>query len=112
MTSPVTKAARAIARRALATIVSITVAGFCAAVLAQDYPAKAVRIIFPYPPGGQPDIVLRLIAQQFSTQFGQPFQVEHLPGSGGMVATTNIVLNPEMAASTILSFCDWVTKSS
>ena len=82
------------ARTACAAMVSMGAAIFCTAALAQDYPAKPVRIIFPYPPGGQPDIVLRLVAQQFSTQFGQPFQVEHLPGSGGVVATTAFLRQP------------------
>jgi tripartite-type tricarboxylate transporter receptor subunit TctC len=85
-----TRAGRAV-RAALATIASLVVAGMGSVSLAQEYPAKAVRIIMPYPPGGQPDIVLRLLAQQFTTQLGQPFQVEHLPGSGGMVATTALL---------------------
>jgi tripartite-type tricarboxylate transporter receptor subunit TctC len=70
------------------------VAAVCTSVLAQDYPAKPAKIIMPYPPGGQPDIVVRLIAQQFTTQLGQPFQVEHLPGSGGMVATASLLRQP------------------
>jgi tripartite-type tricarboxylate transporter receptor subunit TctC len=81
-------------RMAAAAIVSMAAAGFFTAALAQEYPVKPVKIIMPYPPGGQPDIVLRLIAQQFSAQFGQPFQVEHLPGSGGIVATNALLRSP------------------
>jgi tripartite-type tricarboxylate transporter receptor subunit TctC len=82
------------ARAAFAAIVSVAAAVFCTAAPAQDYPVKAVRIIFPYPPGGQPDIVLRLIAQQFTMQFGQPFQIEHVPGSGGVAATNALLRQP------------------
>ena len=65
---------------------------FCMVGNAQDYPNRTVRIIVPNAPGGQPDIALRVLAQQFSAQFGQPFVVENIPGANG-VAAINALLN-------------------
>src|SRR5688500_2378960 len=81
-------------RAAFATILSMAAAVFCPTALAQEYPAKPVKIVFPYPPGGQPDIVLRLVAPQFREPFGQPYQLGHLPGSDGVVAASPFLRQP------------------
>ena len=54
---------------------------------AQSYPARPVRIIIGFPPGGTTDIGTRLIAQQLSERLGQPFIVENRPGAGTHMAT-------------------------
>src|SRR2546421_6278060 len=56
-----------------------------AAALAQDYPAKPLRFIVPFPPGGGNDTVARAIAQQMSPALGQPVVVDNRPGAGGSV---------------------------
>ena len=52
-------------------------------VLAQAYPAKPVRLIFPFPPGGPTDLLGRAIAQKLSDQMGQPVVADTRPGAGG-----------------------------
>ena len=54
---------------------------------AQPYPARPVRVIVPFAPGGQVDVVARLIAQRLSEQLGQQFYVENAPGGGSTIGT-------------------------
>ncbi len=53
---------------------------------AQDYPAKAMRFIVPYPPGGASDVVARLIGQHMSETWRQPVVIENRAGANGMIA--------------------------
>src|SRR5260221_14167494 len=53
---------------------------------AQDaWPAKPIRMILPFPPGGGTDILGRLIAENLSTRLGQPVVTENRGGAGGNV---------------------------
>ena len=58
---------------------------FLASVFAQAYPAKPVKLIVPFPPGGNTDIVGRLIAQKLSDGLGQQVYVENRGGAGGTI---------------------------
>ena len=53
----------------------------------QAYPARPVRVIVPYAPGGQTDVLARLIAQKLSEQFGKQFYVENILGASGNIGT-------------------------
>src|SRR5262245_54134911 len=52
---------------------------------AQTYPARPVRVIIPYAPGGPTDVFGRLMAQKLSEQLGKQFYVENVGGGGGNV---------------------------
>ncbi|HET7159628.1 MAG TPA: tripartite tricarboxylate transporter substrate binding protein, partial [Burkholderiales bacterium] len=54
-------------------------------MLAQTYPAKAIRLILPFPPGGPTDIVGRLTGQKLSEQVGQSVIADSRPGASGNV---------------------------
>jgi tripartite-type tricarboxylate transporter receptor subunit TctC len=55
-----------------------------AAAITQDepYPTHPVRLMAPSGPGGNPDVLGRLLAEKFTTAFGKPFIVENVPGAG------------------------------
>jgi tripartite-type tricarboxylate transporter receptor subunit TctC len=58
------------------------------------FPARPVRIIVGYGPGGATDIVARLIAQWLSERLGEPFVIENRPGAGSNIATEMVVRAP------------------
>ena len=60
---------------------------FPAVVCAQSYPAKPVRMIVAYPPGGGTDIVGRIVAQKLGENFGQSVVVENRGGASGNIGT-------------------------
>ena len=53
----------------------------------QTYPAKPIRLMVPFPPGGSTDIVARIVAQKLASQLGQPLVIENRGGAGGTLGT-------------------------
>ncbi|WP_454622118.1 Bug family tripartite tricarboxylate transporter substrate binding protein [Bradyrhizobium cenepequi] len=68
---------------------------------AADYPARPVRWIVGYPPGGATDILARLIGQRLSEKLGQQFVIENKPGAGNNIAT-EAAINAEPDGYTVL----------
>jgi tripartite-type tricarboxylate transporter receptor subunit TctC len=71
-------------RKKLLTLALIAVAGNA---LAQSYPAKPIRMIVPYAPGGGVDIIARATAQELSKRVGQQVIVDNRTGAGGNVGS-------------------------
>ena len=58
--------------------------------LAQAYPAKPIRLVVPFSPGGAADLTARTIGQKMSEQLGQPIVVENKPGANGVVGIDTV----------------------
>ena len=57
---------------------------------AADYPSRAVRVIVSAPPGGGPDLVVRLLADKLQQRWRQPIVIENRPGAGGNLGTGDV----------------------
>src|SRR6187431_1872939 len=71
------------------------------AAFAQEYPAKPVRVVIPWPPGGSNDIVGRLVAQKMSENLKQQFIVDNRGGAAGTIGS-DVVAKSEPDGYTIM----------
>ena len=62
--------------------------------VAQHYPARAVRIVVPFPPGAATDILGRLLAQKLGEAWGQPVVIDNKPGAGSIIAAETAAKSP------------------
>jgi tripartite-type tricarboxylate transporter receptor subunit TctC len=81
-------------RRAMQRVALGLVAVFSAAASAQDWPARPVRIVVPYAPGGNTDSIARITAERLSSALGQQFIAENRPGAAGFIAAEFVAKAP------------------
>ena len=62
----------------------------CTLAQAADYPAKSVRVVVPFAPGGGTDVVARVLGQKLSVILGQQFVIENKSGAGGSIGTDQV----------------------
>jgi tripartite-type tricarboxylate transporter receptor subunit TctC len=73
--------------RIFASVLALTALTHTNTLSAQNYPAKPVRVIVPFAPGGPTDVCARLIAQKLSESLGRQFYIENIVGAGGNIGT-------------------------
>lgn len=78
--------------KAIALLALALAAG--AANAQNGYPNKPIRLVVPFPAGGQTDVVARVIAQRLSESFGQSVVVDNRPGAGGTIGSEITVRAP------------------
>src|SRR5574341_860876 len=66
-------------------LLALCLSAAAAAVFAQAYPAKPVRMVVPFAPGGGVDVTARILAQQLTQRTGQSFLVENHTGASGII---------------------------
>ncbi len=75
--------------KTLSSFAALAVAAlFSAAVMAQQWPQKAVHFIVPFAAGGATDLAARVLGEKLSKVWNQPVVVENRPGAGGAIAAT------------------------
>ena len=94
--------------RPIARIVAmLAVLAWGAAASAQDadhgtFPAKPVRLLVPFPPGGAVDIVARTLGDELTRRWGQQVVIENRPGAGGIIASQAAAQSPADGYTLIL----------
>jgi tripartite-type tricarboxylate transporter receptor subunit TctC len=72
-----------------------TLAGLSAGTVhAQTWPAKPVRIVVPFSPGGTADFLARVVGEAMQKSTGQPFVIDSKPGAGGAIAAAEVMRAP------------------
>lgn len=92
-------------RRALLGAAALATLGLAApgAARAQAWPARPVKVIVPYPPGGATDILGRLVAAQLQAAWGQQVVVENKPGASGVVGNDLVAKAPPDGYTVLLA---------
>jgi tripartite-type tricarboxylate transporter receptor subunit TctC len=60
----------------------------------KDYPNKPIKVVVPSPPGGPPDLILRILVPRLNAALGQPVVIDNRPGAGGLVGTAYVARLP------------------
>jgi tripartite-type tricarboxylate transporter receptor subunit TctC len=86
-----------------AVVMVLVLVATMAPALAQPYPSKPIRLIFPFPPGGPTDLLGRAIAQKLSDQMGQQVVADNRPGAGGNLGLDLTAKSPADGYTIVLS---------
>jgi tripartite-type tricarboxylate transporter receptor subunit TctC len=79
-------------------------------VCAQSYPARPVRVIVPFAPGGATDIIARPILQELSKRLGQQFYVENVPGASGNIGTAHVAKAAPDGYTILLAYSSYTSN--
>src|SRR5664279_952701 len=71
--------------RVLSLLLSCMLLPAAVAMAAETYPAKPIRLIVPFPPGGPADALARIVGDRIGANMGKPVVVENRPGAGGNI---------------------------
>ena len=87
-----------------ATLAAWTSSSFPQAAGGPNFPARAVRMVVGFPPGGGTDIIARIVAQKLGERWGQPVLVENRTGAGGNIATDTVARSAPDGYTLLMAF--------
>ena len=99
-------------RRICAALSAAVVAAAAQTAAAQPYPAKPVRVIVPFAPGGGSDFTGRLVAQKLTERVGTSFLVENRPGAGGNLGAEMVLKSPADGYTLLLISASYTVNPS
>ncbi len=82
------------AQLAVAALAIVAATGVTTSACAQDFPARAVKIVVPFPPGGTTDILARILASELQQRWGKPVIVENHSGASGTIYSEQLARTP------------------
>src|SRR5207244_886479 len=98
--------------RAVKTILFAAALAAFGAASAQQYPARPIRVIVAYPPGGSTDIIARIIGPKLAERFGQPVVVDNRAGAAGMIGAAIAAQSAADGYTLLLSDSPFVVNPS
>jgi tripartite-type tricarboxylate transporter receptor subunit TctC len=94
-------------RHCLPALVGAAVLALGGGATAQDYPARPITMVVPFPAGGPTDAIARIVAQRMRISLGQPVIIENVPGAAGSIGVGRVA--KAAADGYTLSFGTWST---
>ena len=85
------------------SLVGLLSLAYCAAALAQSWPAKPIRLVVNFPPGGAADVIARALVPALSEALKQTVVVENKPGAGGNIGSAEVVKSPNDGYTLLMS---------
>ncbi|MFZ5539602.1 MAG: Bug family tripartite tricarboxylate transporter substrate binding protein [Pseudomonadota bacterium] len=79
-----------VVRVAALVAASMLVVAGASAAFAQSYPARPIKFVVPYPPGGASDVTARILGQKLSEAYSHPVVIENRPGANGNIALAEV----------------------
>ncbi|MDB5412111.1 MAG: Tripartite-type tricarboxylate transporter, receptor component TctC [Rubritepida sp.] len=88
-------------------------AGLASPAFAQaEYPARPVRVVVPFPPGGSNDAIARPLTDAMSRALGQPFVIENRGGAGSTIGTAEVVRAPADGYAVLVTSSTFATSAA
>lgn len=92
-----------LSRRSLTLAAGLLACAVASSVSAQAWPSKTVTIVVPFPPGGGPDLLARMLAEKMAPRLGQAVVVENRPGAGALVGAAAVARSPADGHTVLLT---------
>ena len=90
-------------RSALAVLAVLASLACCGVALAQSWPAKPIRLVVNFPPGGAADVIARALVPVLSDALKQPVVVDNKPGAGGNIGSSEVAKSPNDGYTLLMS---------